>query len=143
MIFQIRLSPPHKAVSHQDFLHSNFQRLSLLFLGTTALVTFKRTLARWCTQWSESLIKPNFLPIFSNQFQIFQYPKLVPFKNSYSIITVRTRCLKDWKSKGQIMSECILWNHRFSKIPPKNLIDFCPGRLYRLGMLVWVNMYCI
>ena len=32
------------------------------------------------------------------------------------------------------MSEYILWNHRFSKIPPKNLIDFCPGRLYRLGI---------
>ena len=46
-------------------------------------------------------------------------------------------------TKGQIMSESILRNHRFSKIPPKNLIDFCPGRLYRLGMLVWVNMYCI
>ena len=46
-------------------------------------------------------------------------------------------------SKGQIMSECILWSHRFSKIPPTNLIDFCPRRLYRLGMLVWVNMYCI
>ena len=51
---------------------------------------------------------------------------------------------KSWRvCKGQIMSECILWNHRFSKIPPKNLINFCPGRLYRLGMLVWVNMYCI
>ena len=35
-----------------------------------------------------------------------------------------TPCFKF--AKGQIMSECILWNHRFSKIPPKNLIDFCP-----------------
>ena len=34
--------------------------------------------------------------------------------------------------KGQILSECILRNHRFSKTPPKNLIDFCPGRFYRL-----------
>ena len=48
-----------------------------------------------------------------------------------------------WLIKGQIMSECILWNYRFSKIPLKNLIDFCPGRLYRLDMMVWVNMYCI
>ena len=28
-----------------------------------------------------------------------------------------------------------LWNYQFSKIPPKNLIDFCPERLFRLGML--------
>ena len=26
-----------------------------------------------------------------------------------------------------------LENHQFSKIPPKNSIDFCPGRFYRLG----------
>ena len=33
-----------------------------------------------------------------------------------------------------------LWNHQFSKIPPKNLIDFCPGRFYRLGTwdLFWL-----
>ena len=45
--------------------------------------------------------------------------------------------------KGQLISECPFDAWKFSKIPPKNLIDFCPGRLYRLGMLVWVNMYCI
>ena len=28
-----------------------------------------------------------------------------------------------------------LWNHWLSKIPPKNLIDFCPKSLFRLGML--------
>ena len=28
-----------------------------------------------------------------------------------------------------------LWNYQFSKIPPKNLIDFCPERLFRIGML--------
>ena len=38
--------------------------------------------------------------------------------------------------KGQIMSDDIrmyLENHRFSKIPTKNLIDFCPGMFYKLG----------
>ena len=79
--------------------------------------------------------------------KLFEYFKLLSFENTYSredtiwinMVTdfVRSR----WKllnrniisTKGQIMSECILWNHRFSKIPPKNLIDFCPGRFYRLG----------
>ena len=45
--------------------------------------------------------------------------------------------------KGQLISECPFGVWKFSKIPPKNLIDFCPRRLYRLGMFVLVNMYCI
>ena len=28
--------------------------------------------------------------------------------------------------KGQIISDCLSWNFRFSKQPPKNLTDFCP-----------------
>ena len=37
--------------------------------------------------------------------------------------------------KGRIMSELRMYleNHQFSKIPPKKLIDICPGKLYRLG----------
>ena len=35
--------------------------------------------------------------------------------------------------KGQIISECIYEIIDFPKNPPKNLIDFCPGRFYRLG----------
>ena len=33
-----------------------------------------------------------------------------------------------------------LRNHRFTKIPPKNLIYFCPGRFCRLGTcdLIWL-----
>ena len=38
-------------------------------------------------------------------------------------------------AKGQIMSECIYEIIDFPKYHPKNLIDFCPGRLFRLGML--------
>ena len=44
-------------------------------------------------------------------------------------------------SKGQIMSECIYEIIDFPKyVPPKNLIDFCPGRFYRLGTcdLFWL-----
>ena len=36
-------------------------------------------------------------------------------------------------SKGQIMSECIYEIIDFPKYCRKNLIDFCPGRFYRLG----------
>ena len=35
--------------------------------------------------------------------------------------------------KGQIMSECIYEIIDFPKYHRKNLIDFCPGRFYRLG----------
>ena len=35
--------------------------------------------------------------------------------------------------KGQIMSECIYEIIDFPKYHQKNLIDFCPGRFYRLG----------
>ena len=33
-----------------------------------------------------------------------------------------------------------LWNHQFSKIQPKNLLDSCPGRFYRLSTcdLFWI-----
>ena len=36
-------------------------------------------------------------------------------------------------SKGQIKSECIYDIMDFPKYHRKNLIDFCPGRFYRLG----------
>ena len=36
-------------------------------------------------------------------------------------------------TKGQLISECPFDVWKFSKIPPKNLIEFCPGRFYRLG----------
>ena len=36
-------------------------------------------------------------------------------------------------AKGQIMSECIHEIIHFPKYHQKNLIDFCPGRFYRLG----------
>ena len=39
-------------------------------------------------------------------------------------------------SKGQIMSECIYDIINFPKYHRKNLIDFCPGRFYRLGTYV-------
>ena len=42
--------------------------------------------------------------------------------------------------KGQIIWECLLWNHQFSKIPPKNFIDFCPRRFYRYLNLCWINL---
>ena len=35
-------------------------------------------------------------------------------------------------SKGQLISDCPFRNFKFSKNPPKNLIDFCPGRFYTL-----------
>ncbi len=37
--------------------------------------------------------------------------------------------------KGQIKSECIYEIIDFPKYHRKNLIDFCPERLFRLGML--------
>ena len=37
------------------------------------------------------------------------------------------------RTKGQIMSECIYEIINFPKYHRKNLIDFCPGRFYRLG----------
>ena len=37
------------------------------------------------------------------------------------------------RPKGQIMSECIYEIINFPKYHRKNLIDFCPGRFYRLG----------
>ena len=37
--------------------------------------------------------------------------------------------------KGQIMSECIYEIINFPKYHGKNLIDFCPGRFYRLGIM--------
>ena len=40
---------------------------------------------------------------------------------------------KFYPSKGQIMSECIYEIIDFPKYHQKNLIDFCPGRFYRLG----------
>ena len=42
--------------------------------------------------------------------------------------------------KGQLISECPFDAKIFSKIPPKNLIDFCPGRFYTLGTcdLFWL-----
>ena len=42
--------------------------------------------------------------------------------------------------KGQLISECPFDAWKFSKIPPKNLIDFCPGRFYTLGTcdLFWL-----
>ena len=36
-------------------------------------------------------------------------------------------------AKGQIKSECIYEIIDFPKYHRKNLIDFCPGRFYRLG----------
>ena len=39
------------------------------------------------------------------------------------------------ETKGQIMSECIYEIIDFPKYHQKNLIDFCPERLFRLGML--------
>ena len=35
-----------------------------------------------------------------------------------------------------------LWNHRFSKIPPKNLIDFCPARFiqHKFKYLFYKNL---
>ena len=38
-------------------------------------------------------------------------------------------------TKGQIMSECIYEIIDFPKYHRKNLIDFCPESLFRLGML--------
>ena len=49
--------------------------------------------------------------------------------------------LSAWRHvKGQLISECSFDVWKFSKIPPKNLIDFCPESLFRLGMyaLTWV-----
>ena len=37
--------------------------------------------------------------------------------------------------KGQMKSECIYEIFDFPKYHRKNLIDFCPERLFRLGML--------
>ena len=53
------------------------------------------------------------------------------------------RILDYWKiqvGKGQIMSECIYEIINFPKYHRKNLIDFCPGRFYRLGTcdLFWL-----
>ena len=39
-------------------------------------------------------------------------------------------------AKGQIMSECLYEIINFPKYHRKNLIDFCPGRFYRLGTYV-------
>ena len=39
-------------------------------------------------------------------------------------------------TKGQIMSECIYEIINFPKYHRKMLIDFCPGRFYRLGTYV-------
>ena len=43
-------------------------------------------------------------------------------------------------TKGQIMSECIYEIIDFPKYNRKNLINFCPGRFYRLGTynLFWL-----
>ena len=38
-------------------------------------------------------------------------------------------------AKGQMKSECIYEIIDFPKYHQKNLIDFCPERLFRLGML--------
>ena len=38
-------------------------------------------------------------------------------------------------SKGQMKSECIYEIIDFPKYHQKDLIDFCPERLFRLGML--------
>ena len=40
---------------------------------------------------------------------------------------------KEIHTKGQIKSECIYEIIDFQKYHRKNLIDFCPGRFYRLG----------
>ena len=40
---------------------------------------------------------------------------------------------KTQRTKGQIMSECIYEITNFPKYHRNFLIDFCPGRIYRLG----------
>ena len=47
---------------------------------------------------------------------------------------------KQFTVKGQIKSECIYEIIDFPKYHRKNLIDFCPGRFYRLGTcdLFWL-----
>ena len=58
-------------------------------------------------------------------------------KNHWSILVVLA---SPDHTKGQIMSECIDEIIDFPKYHRKNLIDFCPGRFYRLGTcdLFWL-----
>ena len=55
---------------------------------------------------------------------------------SFSSSTETTHRPKIWGAcKGQMKSECIDEIIDFSKYHLKNLMDFCPERLFRLGML--------
>ena len=42
---------------------------------------------------------------------------------------------ENWETKGQMKSECIYEIIDFPKYHWKNLIDFCPENLFRIGML--------
>ena len=57
--------------------------------------------------------------------------KLTNLSNYLSVSTTNEYFLNF--PKGQIMSECIYEITDFPKYHQKNLIDFCPGRSYRLG----------
>ena len=55
---------------------------------------------------------------------VSESPKLIAKGNPWSL---------DPTCKGQIMSKCIYEIINFPRYQQKHLIDFCPGRFYRLG----------
>ena len=69
--------------------------------------------------WFLQIIRHKIVLYFSHQFSFSR--KTTKFETILHL------------TKGQLISKGILWNHRFSKIPSKNLIDFCPRKFYRLG----------
>ena len=62
---------------------------------------------------------------------VSESPKLIAKGNPWSL---------DPTCKGQIMSKCIYEIIDFPRYHQKHLIDFCPGRFYRLGTcnLLWL-----
>ena len=61
---------------------------------------------------------------------VSESPKLIAKGNPWSL---------DPTCKGQIMSKCIYEIINFPRYQQKHLIDFCPGRFYRLGMYIRVR----
>ena len=92
------------------------------FLNRKPLTKCFKTIFRWVDKGRSS----NFVGSLSNA--LLKGVKIVTFPASSTSF------------KGQIMSECIYEIIDFPKYHRKNLIDFCPGRFYRLGTwdLFWI-----
>ena len=77
-----------------------------------------------------------FVQSFKNKMSVQQPNKNFDFTEDM----IKEIYMTFWNpTKGQIMSECIYEIINFPKYHWKNLIDFCPGRFYRLGTyLCWL-----